>query len=207
MEVCTKEQLDYALSCRQLEYVYAPLRLLSPETPDKDRIIVVPDVFDGEIPDMGFNRVLVHTINHIKAGMILHGGFRLNITNSTALRQYEQLGLTDSVLSIELSLHRAKSMTHSIPIGIIAYGRLPMMLMRRLVRANGLIDRRNRFMPFAGNELLNSDTLILSDRVSDFDFLDFMVLKLTDENPSDVLEMYLNFSKPAQNFTRGLYYK
>jgi hypothetical protein len=213
IQVETAEQRDDALSCRQAEYVYTPVRLLIPN----ERIIAVPSVFTPEKID--FPRVLAHTVgweDSADTRAVTHGGMRLNVTNSLALRQYAELGLADCILSIELSLQRIKRLTKPLPVGIIAYGRLPMMLLRRIPdvgESGGLIDRKGNFLPLIrGNgeaELLNPVPLVLSDKDLDSAGIDFAVLRVTDEGemPSDILKMYLDRAKPVGDYTRGLYYK
>jgi hypothetical protein len=81
----------------------------------------------------------------------------------------------------------------------------------------GLTDRKGKFLPLVCNsseaELLNPETLILSDKIADFENiagLDFAVLRLQPgESVRKVLEMYENGVQPESslNFTRGLYYK
>ena len=220
------EQLKEALTLPDLEYVYAGVELLSEKVRDRSKIIAVPPVFVSDeskmrdslnkIKRLGFSRVLAHTIGHIplirEAGLHVHGGFRLNITNSLSMKQYESFGLHDAVLSAELSLPRLKSVSHKIPVGFIAYGRLPLMLLRKVPDGDALTDRKGKVFPIvrgAGEcELLNPDTLILSDRISDFAALDFAVLNISaGESVLRVLEMYEKAIPPEKNFTRGLYYK
>jgi putative protease len=217
VEAETAEQLAEALSNRQLEYVYAPVGLLNERVTNKERVIAVQSVVNpeplGGIREMGFNRVLVHTINHFSASgenMLLHGGFRLNITNSAAMKQYEKLGLADSILSIELSLRQAEAITCTIPRGVVVYGKLPMMLLKRDVNSDTLTDRKGMELPLVRRgsefELLNPVPLVLSDRISRFGGFDFVVLKLTaGDSFSEVWEMYASQTNPLQNFTRGLY--
>lgn len=220
IQVATTEQLSEALEFSEFEAIYAPLRLLSDETPEKSRIIVVPSVFEceklDEFREMGFTRALAHTIGHIpiirKAEMAVHGGFRLNITNSFALEQYRTLGLVDTILSIEMNLNRVKSLKSTIPYGLIIYGNLPLMLLKRIPDSEGLIDRKGKFLQLirgkAEAELLNPDTLILSDKTEDFSEIDFAVLLLSaGDSAGEILTMYLNGVKPRKNFTRGLYRK
>ncbi len=57
-------------------------------------------------------------------------------------------------------------------------------------------------------ELLNPDTLILSDRQQTLSAFDFAVLKFTDETDvGAVLDMYKNNRKPSGKLTRGLYFR
>lgn len=236
--VSTEKQLSEALSCSEFEYIYSPVGFLSDNTVDqKKRIIAVPSVFGDVTEEIqfarnnGFFRALAHTIGHISAiraaGMAIHGGFRLNITNSAALEQYQKLGLTDAILSFELSLNRIKSLNPSLstfPKGVIVHGKLPLMLLRNPESfgltddgISGLTDRKGKFVPIYKNqhygneaELLNPITLALSDRMSEFSFLDFAVLMPpTEESVPEILNMYKNGVSPAKNYneyTRGLYY-
>ncbi|MCL2035948.1 MAG: hypothetical protein FWG83_00995 [Oscillospiraceae bacterium] len=238
VEVATVNQLVEAASLGQPEYVYTSSSLLTPEVSnkieDKARIIVLPPIFTcGKLcglRNLGFSRVLAHTIGHIpvihEAGMTGHGGFRLNITNSAALKEYASLGLADTIMSIEVSLQRLGSLSRSFPpfpIGVYAYGRLPMMLLKRSPNvgdSDGFTDRKGKFIRIVnhGNnqneyELLNPDVLCLSDRVSDLEQakLDFVVLKLSPgESVKQILEMFENGIKPENNsklrHTKGLYY-
>ena len=205
IEVATVEQLQEALDC-DVEFVYAPINVISIES---DRVIAIPPVFGGIA---NHSRVLAHTIGQIPQDRTVHGGFRLNITNTEAMREYEKLGLTDAILSIELSLSRAKAIKSTIEKGVIVYGKLPTMLLRRVPETDGLTDRKDKFLPLvkAENqaELLNPVPLILSDRMDEFTDFDFVVLKLTaGESVKQILSMYQNGIKPKGEFTRGLYYK
>jgi len=211
VEVSTAEQLEQALSC-DFEYVYAPLDIARPD----DRVIVIPPIF-GKFDLSGFARVCVNNIGHFCENKILHGGFRLNITNSSALTEYERLGLTDSILSIELNLQRAKSLTAQIPRGLVVYGNLPMMLHRRPIDRDFLTDRKGKIHPIVCTngeyEQLNPDVLYLADKMHDFTDFDFVVLRLSPgECIKSIYEVYRMKRKYRKvlynkNFTRGLYYK
>lgn len=239
-EVSTRKQLSQALLCDDFQYIYAPIDLLDAETEDKFRIIAVPKIFLADcekqvekqllqLKKWGFERALAHTIGHVEliqnAGLIAHGGFRLNITNTAALDFYRQLEVEDCVLSIELLMSDAKAITPVIPTGIIAYGRLPLMLTRRCpikndkpcdVKANEncrrkITDRQGNEMPIMCSnavEILNPDVLFLSDRQQDLNSFDFVVLRFTIENNvGEIYEMYENDIKPEGKLTRGLYYR
>jgi putative protease len=223
VEVADEKQLNQALLTEEIEYIYSPIEIVHncEQYEQFDRVIAIPPVFEPNVGDIdairgrGVNRLLVHTVNNFEQDMILHGGFRLNITNSSALQQYAKMGLVDSILSIELSQKRAKSLTAPIKRGMIVYGRLPLMLLRRNVARGGLTDRKGKFLPIvhksAEYELLNPVPLVLSDKMGDFADFDFVVLKLTaGESVREILDMFINgqvYEHIGQNFTRGLYYK
>ena len=83
---------------------------------------------------LGVNDAMIHNIGDLmlcrEAGIKAHGGFGLNITNSAALWQYQQWGLCDAVVSFELSLLKIRDLKTTLPRGIMAYGRFPLMLTR-----------------------------------------------------------------------------
>ena len=117
----------------------------------------------------------------------------------------------------------AEKIQHKIPVGLVAYGKLPLMITCRCPIKNGppcnngkscgktLTDHKgNTLSVLCSNtvEILNPDTLILSDNIKDFMSFDFLTLKFTVEDDIDsVVEMYLNNGKPDGNLTRGLYFR
>lgn len=238
VEVNTREQLEQALEIDDFQYIYVPMALLDKDTPDKFRIIVVPPVYLAdceeivakrltELKSMGYEHGLVHTAGHVyllkQAGYKVHGGFRLNITNSLAVQFYEEQGIADAMISIELTMALAKGIKHKIPVGLVAYGRLPLMITRRCPVKDGkpcnngkycgekITDRKGNELEIVCSntcELLNPDTLILSDKLNDLEAFDFAVLRLTyEDNLSEILDMYLENKKPEGKLTRGLYYR
>lgn len=237
-EVNTAEQLEQVLENDDYEFIYAPLGLLGADTPDKFRIIALPPLYLAdceervserlsELEKQGFKHALAHTAGHTelikRAGMTVHGGFHLNITNSRAVLFYEHNGMSDIMLSQEITLKRAEKIVHNAPVGIIAYGRQSLMTLRRCPINNGkpcnsgkscggeLTDRMGNKMPLMCGgtvEVLNPDLLILSDKMSELAFLDFIVLRFTTEHNTDaVFRMYMNGRKPEGRLTRGLYYR
>ena len=97
------------------------------------------------------------------------------------------------------------------------------MLTRRCPIANGkpcgkngcngsLKDRHGNEIPvFCGKnsvELLNPDTLVLSDKPETLQKFDFAVLKFTTEtNVAEILRLYKEQRKPDGKLTRGLYFR
>lgn len=236
-EVSTKEQLEQALAL-DFELVYAPMRLLDENTPNKKKIAVIPpniltDCEEeceerlSELREMGFNKGLAHTLAHAellkKCGFNLLGGFRMNVLNSLSVKSCIELGFWDITLSIEGKAAELAEISSSRPLGIVAYGRLPLMLTRRCPIANGkpcgkngcggaLKDRQGNEIPVlcGGNsvELLNPDVLILSDKPETLRKFDFAVLKFTTEtNVGEVLRLYKNHEKFNGKLTRGLYFR
>ena len=244
-EVYSAEQLRQALEL-PFELIYAPMRLLGLSTPDKDRVAVIPpfvlsDCEDEvrvklrELRSAGFTRGMAQTLGHAlllrEEGFILHGGHRMNIINSYAAGVCGDFDFEDITLSFEGTAAQLAEIRSPIPRGVVAYGRLPLMIMRRCPVSGGkpcgrvrlfddggtpcgecIADRRGNKMPVlcGGNsvEILNPDLLIMSDRSSALEPFDFAVLKFTDEKElKPILDMYQNNGKPSGPLTRGLYFR
>lgn len=178
--------------------------------------------------ESGVNTMLCTNFAHIRLGkrigFELHGGFGLNVTNTMSVRAYKELGLTDITASFELKLPQISTLGDELPYGIIAYGRLPLMLTRNCpVKqavggckgcTGGLTDRTGRFFPVKCDgvscEVLNSDRLVMSDKLNEVN-CDFILLMFTDETPEEVrriTDCYLKGRKcDMPNMTRGLYYR
>ena len=237
-EITNELQLQQALQYSDFQYIYAPERLLASSTPEKDRIIAVPPVFLADceqyvgerlrqLQEMGFSHALAHTVDHIllieAANLTLHGGSRLNVTNSVSADFFTEQGFADIILSPELTVKRINDLQTAIPKGVISYGRLPLMINRRCPINDGkpcnngkpcgktLTDRRGKtIIPICSNtvELLNPDTLNIADLLTDFSTADFFLLKFTVEK--DIINLTDSFrsgEKPKGDFTRGLYYR
>ncbi len=237
-EVYDFHQLDQALGSDKFQYIYADERLLREFTPHKEKIIAVPPVFLGDceeytldrlktLKSWGYEHALAHTVGHIplieKAEMKIHGGMRLNITNSLSAEFFSERGLEDMILSCELTALRINQLKCTIPFGIAAYGRLPLMITRRCPINDGkpcssgkncgryLTDRQGKKLKtLCSNsvELLNPDILTIADKKEDFPTASFFTLRFTDEKDIlSVTEEFLKGEKPKSGFTRGLYYR
>ncbi len=243
-EVSTEGQLKQALAL-DFELVYAPIGLLSERTPDKDRVVVsLPLILTdcesetrtrlAKLRELGFTKGLAHTLGAAEllrqCGFDILGGYRMNVLNSMAAEVCAELGFKDITLSFEGTGAVLSEINSPIPRGILAYGKIPLMLMRRCPIADGkpcgrvnafgegtscggkLKDRQGNTLPVlcGGNcvELLNPDVLILSDKQGLLEKFDFAVMKFTvEDNVSEVLEMYKRFGKPDGKLTRGLYFR
>lgn len=243
-EVHTAEQLKQALSL-DFDLIYAPMGLLDENTPDKRRIAVIPPLILSDceeetaarlikLRDMGFNKGLAHTLGHAellkKCEFNILGGYRMNILNSLSARVCSDYGFWDITLSFEGTAAVLAEINSPRPVGIVAYGRLPLMLARRCPIMDGkpckrktpfgagegcnrrIKDRQGNDIPVlcGGNcvELLNPDTLILSDKQSILKQFDFALLKFTVEDDiKPIYDMYRNNGKPEGRLTRGLYFR
>ena len=164
-----------------------------------------------------------------EAGLAPAAGFGMNLFNAGSLQVMAQRGVRAAVLSQELTFRQMDFAARSpIPVGILAYGRQPLMLMRCCPCRAGpgcagcggrgaLTDRKGVRFPVACEgapgadgcaELLNSAPLYLADRLEELPALDFLLLHFTDETPEQaaaVLRAYRDGGKPPAAFTRGLY--
>ena len=244
-EVSTKEQLEQALRL-DFEMIYTPVGLLDEQTPHKEKIAVIPPLILTdceeecearllELREQGFNKGLAHTLAHAellkKCGFNILGGYRMNVLNSLSAKTCSDLGFWDITLSFEGKAAELAEIRSARPLGIVGYGRLPLMLTRRCPIADGkpcgrksalygaesgcgecIKDRQGNDIAVlcGGNsvELLNPDTLVLSDKPDILRKFDFAVLKFTTETDiGAVLRMYKNSEKCEWRFTRGLYFK
>lgn len=237
--VYTAQQLRAALGSPEISLVYAPMKLVGAELSDyAEKIILLPPEYLADceeevekklcaLKEPGFTKALAHTVGHIELlqrnGFEIHGGNRLNCTNSETVKFFAGLELADIIVSPELTVQRINSLEKPIPTGFLAYGKLPLMLTRRCPINDGkpcgkpncgrkLTDRKGNEVDVICSdntvELLNSDTLILSDKMNDFR-VEFVVLRFTVER--DIIPIIKAYSKQKKpdipKLTRGLYYR
>ncbi len=184
----------------------------------------------NDIVELGISHVLCTNLAHVQMcselNLTAHTGFGLNITNSLALDELRKLGVSDAVVSVELKAAQIRSLSASLPIGVMAYGRLPLMLCCNCpIKAQlgcksctgTLSDRTSRDFDVKCSkshgyvEILNSDTLSISDKQSDFESVDFFEMSFYNENADRVKEIVRSFENgkrlDEKNITRGLYYR
>lgn len=160
-----------------------------------------------------------------RAGLVPIAGFGMNIFNTDSVCAAEELGSKAAVLSFELAAERVNRLGGKIPIGVITYGRLPLMIFRNCPGKNGggcsdcggkcvLTDRKGIEFPVMCrgefSELYNSRVLWMLDRRSELKGADFQVLMFTDESRercAEVISAAANGAPPDCEYTRGLYYR
>lgn len=177
-----------------------------------------------ELRERGLSAALAENLGAIEiaraAGLAVHGGHGLNLTNTRALEEAARLGLADATVSFELRMEKIGRLGASLPRGALVYGRLPLMRLRRCPAQSGcatcdgrpkLIDRMGATFPLLCSEkryttLLNSVPLA----VRPLPGTDFSTLYFTLESPSQcraVFEAYKNRALPEGMHTTGLYNK
>ncbi len=177
---------------------------------------------------LGFGAIECTNTAHIKiaqdSDLEATGGFGLNITNSLSALAHAEDGLSELTLSFELKASQLSFISSPVPTGAIVYGKLPLMLTVNCPISaeigcknctHELIDRVGAKFPVLCHknlgyyELLNSQTMKLSNRLDDFN-LDFATLYFTNESPEEaqrVLLSYHNRETPKGDYTKGLYYR
>ena len=192
---------------------------------NEKHIISRLEAFKGKGITTAFCGTLAATELAKSQGFKTVSDFGFNIYNSASAEYHSSTGAKGVVLSPELLLADAKNISSRTERGIIAYGRLPLMLTRNCPIKNGttcaecgrkgsLTDRKDTVFPVrcsnGYSELLNSKVIWLADRKAELSGLDFQVLYFTDETPNrvdEVIDAYKNGAKPDCDFTRGLYFR
>jgi len=200
-------------------------------------------VHDGEMTGLqlglndlyarGVRDVLVGNLGLLKAardaGMNIHGDFGLNIYNSRSLSICREMELATATLSFELTMPQIRDLSKALPCEIIAYGRLPLMVMEHCLMKNRtgqctcnqgtmkLIDKTGAEFPVIkdGNScrsvLLNGKKLSWLDRQEDLGKLGLWAVRLyfTTENAQETDRVLDEFLQPGPfdpgACTRGLY--
>ncbi len=180
-----------------------------------------------KVKALGITTALAENIGAIpliqQAGMTVQGGNGLNVFNSQSLQVVADLGITKQTVSHELSLDSISVLQSRIPLGLFAYGRLPLMLLRNCPVKNGgdcstctgeIVDRKDIHFPLqcesGCTELLNSAPLWLADRLQEISNIDDLFLSFTDETPEQteaIIKSYVTGGEPPRKYTRGNYYK
>lgn len=206
--------------------------------------VVLPRIcWDGEMDtlnaqltacrEQGISHALVGNLGLLDVakhlGFTLHGDFGLEVFNSHSVDAYRELGLESLTASFELKLAQIRDLSKTLPVELVAYGRLPLMVTENCAMkagagqcccgsGNTLTDRRGAGFPVlkawgCRNEIFNADTLFLADKAGDYLRAGVSALQLlfTTEDAQTVADMVLRYqgvgnAVPA-SYTRGLYYR
>lgn len=211
--------------CPEAEAVYMPAEQIDRELLDEcgQRLIgELPRLlFPGdetaleaklrELKEMGLRTLCAGNLGTLRLarelGFRVSGGFDLNILNSLALERYQELGLCETLLSCEIPIRQIPRLGGSIPRGILAYGYLPLMLMRscpmRGPEGCGSCSGRRTLRDRQGTDmtvlcqsrrwsvLLNAVPLYLGDK--GLRGMDFALLYFTTENREECRRVWQQF--------------
>ena len=179
---------------------------------------------------LGVSRLIATNIAHLQIAreldMSVSADFGLNVTNSLSAVQLAKMGALDITLSFELKAAKLQKISSPVPVGVFAYGRLPLMLtvncpIRQEIGCKGckkeLFDRTGRAFRIKCSkqkgyvEILNSEKLVMSDKLKDISFADFLSLYFTDESAQEISAVIKAYKEGTslneKNITRGLYYR
>ncbi len=213
--------------CEELEerYIDKAIVRLPDFVSDEERLLSQLKM----LREKGFVHFMCGNLTHMGVlsqleGIKLHGGTGMNITNSYSVKQCENMGFADITASFELKEAQINGLKSNIPVGVFAYGRLPLMVVRncpvRAVTGCGkctgcLTDRTGRSFPVKCDNreysvIYNSDILDISDKLEGFSGADFAYLDMQGLSADEALGVTKRFftgGKPHGTFTRGLYYR
>ncbi|OUN21762.1 U32 family peptidase [Pseudoflavonifractor sp. An85] len=183
--------------------------------------------------DMGVTHALVGNLGLLDVardlGFTLHGDYGLEVFNSHGVKAYRELGLASLTASFELKLAQIRDLSKTLPVELLAYGRLPLMITENCAmkagagqcccgNGNTLTDRRGVGFPVmkawgCRNEIFNSDTLFLADKAGDYlragvSALNLLFTTEDDHTVVDMVQRYQGVGNAAPaSYTRGLYYR
>ena len=182
---------------------------------------------------LGMTDAMVSHMGHIDLckdlELNVRGDFGFHVMNGLTLKSLKHLPLSSVTLSFECNMAQIRDMPKHMDTELIAYGRVPVMIMENCVLQNvknkhicdtpqSLIDKQGLSFPVmksgsCRSELFNSRKIFLADKAQDYMHIGLWGVRLcfTTENPREcveVLKRYLGLGtyEPG-GFTRGLYYR
>ena len=178
----------------------------------------------------GINDTLCNNLGAVyfckELGFNVHGGEFLNITNTASVLWAEEYGLTDILVSIEITDEQINALGGNIKRGLVSYGYIPLMLTRncpvksgrkdcRTCKKHGKMQDRKKYefsLYCDGNcvEVLNSVPLNILSEINKKFFTFFTMEKFYVENSVEKVENYgENNGKRSQTttYTRGMYFR
>ena len=251
IQITSRDQLTPKLMNTECTMLYVPIHILTGDDHLLQKLLrrgrvgaVLPRiVHDGELPrlqhqladlaDAGIRDVLVGNLGLLlpcrEAGMRIHGDFGLNIYNSASMNMMRELELASATASFEMTLPQIRDMSKGVPTELIAYGRLPLMVVEHCLMKNRtgecscqnsstkLTDKTGAEFPVikdgdnCRSVLLNGKKLSWLDRQDDLAKLGIWAMRIafTTENPREVDRIINDYLNPEPfdpgACTRGLY--
>lgn len=203
-------------------------------------VAVLPEViFDREMAEtknmlencrkLGIDKVVCNNLGQIEwcknEGFEVHGGTGLNLFNSLALKEMNEMGLKSAVLSFEMNLAQIRDLKKPLPVYVFAYGRYPVMTLQNcLIKNRGecinfngyktLKDETGREFPIFcrpphRNAIYNAVPLYIGDKQESFNGFGKLFFFTTESGAEvrEVFEMYNENSSYNKPFTRGFFNK
>jgi len=237
-QVHSLAQLQAAVS-RGIERIYLPEKLWSYSHLVQEPVLQMPPLLrECEAgPKVEFSAACVQNIGQLAScwQKDVTAGHRMNITNSQTVELLQNEGVSHFVLSPELNMGaiRAIRQQTKATLEVIAYGRIPLMLLENCVIRNSvgcrceeaqfaLRDRKNEILPIlplhCGNEVYNAKPILMADRLQELTDLgiDSLRLLFTVEDEATtraIIRLYqeamagAEIMAPQFDFTRGHYYR
>lgn len=223
IEVSTKEQLAAAE-----EYGYEILTSYELSKTLKSDFVLCPAVKkEGESHQSSAPKIMAQNIGQLDFTKEVYGGERLNVTNSATCELLSIKGVKRVTLSPELNINEIKEITQSthVPTEVIAYGRLPVMVMENcVIKSQGMCSRQGGAYELADrlgerfpivcencrNILLNSVPVYMADKASDLLSLnvDAIRLKFTTESAQEVKKVISAYKDGMSGITpKGVFDK
>lgn len=231
VEVSDAEQLKAAQ-----EYEYEIITSYELSKKVESGFVMCPAVKkEGESYKLSAPKIMAQNIGQLDFNCEVYGGERLNVTNSHTCELFASMGVRRVTLSPELNIKEIKEITKNtaVPTEVIAYGRLPVMVMENcVIKSQGmcsqtggcfeLSDRMGERFPIicenCRNILLNSVPLYMADKWSDLLSLnvDVIRLKFTTETPDEVKKVICAYKEGLSGktpkgvfdrITRGHFYR
>lgn len=183
-----------------------------------------------QLKNLGVTHVYCQNIGAVylakQENLNIHGGFRLNFTNTLDLMFAQEYGFTDTELSIEITLEQAELLGGDIDRGVMTYGYLPLMITRNCPNKSKNIscsdcknkskmqDRKGKSFILKCNgetcEILNCVPVKMTDKLNLLKNLSFHSMHFNVENYVESVETISDFNSNLlffNDFTRGLYFR
>lgn len=179
----------------------------------------------------GYDRICTSNFSQVyDDAMVKHGGFRMNVFNSPAVKFLKAEGFDSVCLSPEMNMRQIIGISKDMPVEVIVYGSLPVMTVQNCViksaygkcSCNGdvhyLKDRKGARFPVIAdkdnctNIILNSAPIYMGDKMDDIyrSGVAYAQLHFTTETADEaenIIRLYENGKSFKSTFTRGHFYR
>lgn len=184
------------------DIVYLPIEKF--DESKANGVLLPPIIYDRDIQTIKkalknckAEHIMITNIGQLEiareSGMEIHGDFRLNAFNSLSADILIKLGLSDIILSPELTLAQIRDII--LQKAVIIYGSQPLMLLEKRLEQRVLRDRKNaEFSLMTEGErdiLFNSQKTYMLDREKELKtaFINNRHFIFTDESQNEVISV------------------